>query len=230
MLMCLTYAENTCPFLGMDRGMLYHLSISWGFSSEQISVAPFSCMPGCTSLRKVTIWAWTRGFPVQSLEGNLEESIHAPVSHKRNLALASVEGALLRLLRPQPKVVSIQRREGSSTGFNPWAARSSALIKIQTSRSKAQVLDWDFIMRHWIFEIKRVSLPKEGIGFIRSEQQKGSIERGHWYPFSMGSSIFWAVGFSLHLSVTCPPKAGVNRPDSPKERTMPQPSKWLGSC
>ena len=163
---------NTCPFLGMDGGMLFHLPTSWGFSSEQISVAPFCCVPGYTSLRKVTIWTWTRGFPVQSLEGNLEESIHAPVSHKRNLALASVERDLLRLLRPQPKVVSIQRREGGSTVFNPWAARSLALIKIQASRSKAQVLDWDLIMRHWIFEMKRASLPKEGIGFKGLNKKK----------------------------------------------------------
>lgn len=163
---------NTCPFLGMDGGMLFRLPTSWGFSCEQISVAPFRCVPGYTSLRKVTIWTWTRGFPVQSLEGNLEESIHAPVSHKRNLALASVERALLRLLRPQPKVVSIQRRERGSTVFNPWAARSLALIKIQASRSKAQVLDWDLIMRQWIFEMKRVSLPKEGIGFKGLNKKK----------------------------------------------------------
>ena len=137
-----------------------------------LAIAPFCCVPGYTSLRKVTIWTWTRGFPVQSLEGNLEESIHAPVSHKRNLALASVERDLLRLLRPQPKVVSIQRREGGSTVFNPWAARSLALIKIQASRSKAQVLDWDLIMRHWIFEMKRASLPKEGIGFKGLNKKK----------------------------------------------------------
>lgn len=141
MLMLLTL--NTCPLLGTNRGMLLPLPASWGLSSEQLLVAPFSRVTGCTSLKKATTWARTRAFPVQSLEGNWEESIHALVSHKRNLVLASVEGGLLRLFGPQPKVVPIHRRKVCSIGFTPWAARSPVLIKIQASKSTSSGLRFD---------------------------------------------------------------------------------------
>lgn len=78
----LLFLLNTCPFLCMD-GTMFSLCLLLGVSPlKNSSVAPFSFVPGCTSLRKATIQAWTRGFPTQSSEGKWEESMHIIVSCK----------------------------------------------------------------------------------------------------------------------------------------------------
>lgn len=62
--------------------------------------------------------------------------MHVLVFLKRNFALASVEGGLLRLHESQSKVLLILRRKVNSIGFSSQVAKRPALIKFQASRSK----------------------------------------------------------------------------------------------
>lgn len=136
-------------------------------------VATFGFVPGCTSLRKATIWVLMKGFPAQSSEGYWGESMHVLVSLKINFALASVEGGLLRLHESPPKVALILRKV-NSIGFSPQAAKSPALIKFQASRSKSISSRLRFnneMLILWpsnFYDIKRESQPQKGIGFTRS--------------------------------------------------------------
>lgn len=67
--------------------------------------------------------------------------MHVLVSHKRNLALASVKGGLLSLHGPQTKVEPTQRRKVRPTGSSPLERQDAQLTQNSKLQGlKAQIL------------------------------------------------------------------------------------------